>query len=706
MPLTAPLQRFVDDELARSAALAERTVELTMVQLQQPRDGMLSVADREHYHDLIQDLPKRSSAFVHGFAEGLRSAVAADLRRPHGAPPGLSGTRGLQLMDESRVEVDIEISGAAQLIQGAADWEIRELQTFTSALAGQTHVSADTNPLQPLAYARALWDACCAVTQVAAQRSILLRVAAGVMSGQLKMAWAAASTRLESQGVEPSIYRTVVLAPGPLVGRTPSVDVTQPGALEGLLSSMPGSGPGGDETLPRSRGVDGPTPAFEQALMRLESLLQRASATPGTAHAASPQLAEHRTMLLASTQETVDRQIVELMSRLFEAVLSEPRLPPAFRAMIARLQVSMLRVALVDASMLEVHDHPAWRLMNRIGSAAEVHSERADPRSAALLAYCETLVEDMARAPVQDALLYKQNLARLDAFLGEQLREQQARAQPLIDALAKMEQREDLEQQISQRLTEQMAPIRTDAAVRRFVTSVWARVLAEAIQRFGEKIEPATAYLKATDDLLWSLQTPDHPQSRKRLLAMLPGLLQHLRDGLALIGMPPAEQQPLFDALMAVHTEALRPGQSGGEAEPTAQQIVERLRDESVWDPPNRPLFSESLIDLSTLETVPVEALPGTPAPHDEAAARVNALQTGSRRQLFLHGRWTSVQLLWRSPRGQFLVFAGADPLHPHSVTQRALERLSEEGLMKPLDDVSLVQRAVDRLVRKLGSAG
>ena len=37
--------------------------------------------------------------------------------------------------------------------------------------------------------------------------------------------------------------------------------------------------------------------------------------------------------------------------------------------------------------------------------------------------YCETLVEDMARAPVQDALLYKQNLARLDAFLGEQLRE-------------------------------------------------------------------------------------------------------------------------------------------------------------------------------------------------------------------------------------------------------------------------------------------
>ncbi|HUG24571.1 DUF1631 family protein [Piscinibacter sp.] len=704
MPLTAPLQRFVDDELARSTALAERTVGLTLAQLQQPRDGMLSVAEREHYRELVQEIPRQASAFVHGFADGLRSAVEVDLRRPHDTSSGLAGPRGLQLMDESRVEADIEVSCAAQLIEGAADWEMRELQTFTSALAGQAHVSADTNPLQPLAYARALWDACCAVTPVTAQRSILLRVAAGVMSGQMKMAWAAACTRLESQGVEPSIYRTVVLAPGPVVARALRVDVTQPGALEGLLSSMPGGASGDEVPRPRSRGVDGPNPAFEQALMCLESLLQRASAAPGSSPAASPQLREHRAMLLASTQEAVDRQIVELMSRLFEAVLSEPSLPPAFREVIARLQVSMLRVALVDASMLEVHDHPAWRLMNRIGSAAEGHGERADPRSAALLACCEVLVEDMARAPVQDALLYKQNLARLDAFLGEQLREQQARAQPVIDALAKMEQREELEQQISQRLTEQMAPIRTSATVRRFVTSTWARVLAEAIQRFGENTEPATAYLKATDDLLWSLHPPDHPQSRKRLLTMLPGLLQRLRDGFALIGVPPTEQQPLFDELMAVHTEALRPGQPGSEAAPTAHQIVERLRDESVWEPPSRPPFSESLIDLSSLETVPVEALPSAPAPRDDAAARVKSLQSGSRQQLFLQGRWTRVQLLWRSPRGQFLVFAGADPTRPHSVTRRALERLSEEGLMKPPEDLSLVQRAVDTLVNRLES--
>jgi len=83
-------------------------------------------------------------------------------------------------------------------------------------------------------------------------------------------------------------------------------------------------------------------------------------------------------------------------------------------------------------------------------------------------------------------------------------------------------------------------------------------------------------------------------------------------------------------------------------------------------------------------------------------AQMVETMPVGARHQLFLHGRWTRVQLLWRSGRGQYFLFAGTDPLHNHSITRRALERLGEERLMKPLDDVSLVQRSVDGLMQKL----
>jgi hypothetical protein len=704
MTVTAQLLRFVEDELQRAAPLADETVELTIAQLRQPRDATLNPADREHYHELVYSLPKNKPTFIRAFTESLRHNVLADLHGTDAGSPGLAPTsvRGLELMDETRVESDIEISGAAQLISGSAEWELRELQTFTATLAGQTHVTTDTNPLRPLAYARALWDGACAATAVAAQRALLLRISAGVMSGQLKKAWAAACTRLEAAGVEPGLYRTVVLSSGPSIARSaPTHDLTQPGALEDILSSMPAPGATPKpKTGPIARVVTAQSPAFEQALSKIEGLLSRAGPAPS-----APVLREHRAALLANTGETVDRQIVELLSRMFDAVLSDQRLPPAFRTVMARLQVSALRVALIDPAMVQDHEHPVWRLMNRIGSAAETYTRTTDPRWAALLAYCETLVDEMQRAPVQDAQLYRLSLSRLDAFLGEQLREQQTRAQPTIDALLRIEQREDMERQISQRLTEQMVPIRTTAGVRRFVTGGWATVLAESMQRNGEKSEATLQYLKATDDLLWSLRLPDHPQSRKRLLAMLPGLLQTLRSGMSMLGVPEPDQQQVLDDLMSVHTEALRPGKtSTPDKELTPQEIVQRMREETHWDTPSRPPFSDSLIDLSSMDTVPADILPGAQRSQDEALTMVEAMQVGNRYHLFLHGRWTRVQLLWRSGRGNYFLFSGTDPLHNHSITRRALERVSEEKLIKPLDDVSLVQRAVDGLMHKLTS--
>lgn len=702
MTATAQLLRFVEDELQRAVPLADEAVELTIAQLRQPRDAALNPAEREHYHQLLYSLPKSKPAFVQSFAESLRQNVQADLHGADASPSGQapSSARDLELMDETLVEVDIEISGAAQLISGSAEWELHELQTFTATLAGQTHVTTDTNPLRPQAYAKALWDGACAVTSIAAQRSLLLRICAGVMSGQLKKAWAAACTRLEAAGVEPGLYRTVVLSSGPSLGRsTPTHDLTQPGALEEILSSMPT--PGAAEkprTGPIARVVTAQSPAFEQALSKIESLLSRAGPPPP-----APVLREHRADLLANTGETVDRQIVELLSRMFDAVLSDPRLPPAFRTVMARLQVSALRVALVDPTMVQDHEHPVWRLMNRIGSAAETYTRDADPRRAALLAYCETLVDEMQRAPVQDAQLYRLSMGRLDTFLGEQLREQQMRAQPTIEALLRRERREDMEHQISQRLIEQMVPIRTTASVRRFVTGGWAAVLAESMERNGEKSEATLRYLRATDDLLWSLRLPDHPQSRKRLLAMLPDLLQTLRSGLSLLGVPEPEQQQVMGELMSVHTEVLRPGKSSTpDQELTSQEIVQRMREETHWDTPSRLNFSDSLIDLSSMDTVPADVLPGALRSQDETLHLIEAMPVGGRYHFFLHGRWTRVQLLWRSGRGNYFLFAGTDPLHNHSITRRALERLSEEKLIKPLDDVTLVQRAVDGLMQTL----
>ena len=717
------MQSFVDGELARSADLIARTVASVQEQLRQPRDGLLSANERQHYFDLMMALGQNQALYQRRFVESLRAEVMTDTQPAWGGPPS-SGLAGLQLMDEGRVETDIEVSRAIQQIDSVADWELRELQTFTSTLRGQDHVTAESNPLRPQAYAQALWQAASSLPVPPLLQILLLRISATVMGGFLKLAWAAACTRMEAQGVEPSIYRTVVFSTSMVGRRQPEVDVTQPGALDALRRSMPQ-----DEGMPAPRQAAtlsrsaAPTSArsttdLENALFQVEAALNRlpqgipAGASPDQGGMALPRLAEHRASLLATTGEMVDRQIIELLSRLFETILADPSLHSPVRNLMARLQVPALRIALNDPSMLDDHGHPVWLLMARLAGASASYPFPADPRLLALLSFGQALVDHIAAQPQQDTALFRSSLARLNAFFNEQLRQQQVQAQPTIDTLMKAEQAEVLQQQLSTRLLEQMAPLRIHAPVlRRFLGGPWARLLAHAMLNFGEKDEQTLGHLAVVDELLWSLQVPDHPASRQRLVALLPGLLQRLRTGMAVIEMPAADQQEVLDELMSLHAEALRPGGRAApppsdDAELSPEEIMRRLREE-ITPPPeeDRRAFSDSLIDLASMDTVPAELLSeeAPAAPRDDSGHWLARMAPGQRYRIFLNGRWTQTQLLWRSDHRRFFLFAGEAAERTHSITHRALERLREAELVKPIDPLSLIQRAVDAMLRKLG---
>lgn len=627
-------------------ALVDRTVVDTLERLRHPPRGSAPI-DRSHAVALAEALRRHAALFQSTFLAALRDSATHEMEDTSRGGAAFRPTGGLELMDESRIEADIEISRATQLIDSTAEWELRELQTFTSALAGQEYVTPESNPLRPLAFASALWRAAGAVAPQPGQQSLLTRVAAEALAGQLKLAWAAASSRLEAQGIQPSIYRTVLLPPGSVPGGQETT-----GPLGDLLQSLPvGS------TAPPLAG--------------------RVAAAHGA---------------------RTDPRAVELLTRIFAIVQADTEVAAACRGVIARLQVAALGVAAQDRTLLEGPEHPVWQLMDRIAHASAGHPAQDDPRQASLLAFCHATAEEISRTPDADASSFRRACERVDAFLAEQCRGQLRDADAAVQALQRAERRELLQPLLAQRLVQQAAHVRTTPELRRFVTDTWSKVLAEAMLRFGDDAEPTTAYLKTVDDLLWSLQPPDHPQSRQRLVSMLPGLLQRLRDGMALIELPPAEQQPVFDRLMAVHADALRPGSRAPDETATAQEIVQRMRDEVLPAAPT----GDSVIDLASMQTVPADLMHTRPAELDDAPPRVDTFLPGVRQRLFLQGRWRRVQLLWRSEHGSYFLYAGERAGQTHSITRRALERLDDAGLVQPLEARTLVQRTIETLRRQI----
>jgi len=445
------LQAFVDAELGRSADLIARTLAAIQAQLRQSGDALLNTAERQHHFEVAQALAQHHVTFQRRFIDALRDAVVADMAPSAGdaspAPTTPGGLGSLQLMDENRVESEIGLSRAMQEIDAIAEWELRELQTFTSTLRGQEHTTAESNPLRPRAYAQALAQAAGALPIAPTQQSLLLRVSATVMAPLLKSAWAAATSRLEREGVTPSIYRTVVFAQG--VGtRTPAVNVTQPGALDALRRTMPE----GEVTAGASPGE------LDHALSRVEALLSRMPSPPGST-AAAPKLLEHRTSLLATAGASIERQVIELIARLFEVIVSDPGLNPALRAQLGRLQVSALRIALRDHDMLDRHEHPVWLFMSRLVNAASSYPNPGDARLVALLTFSGHLIDDLSVQGQQGASDYTRSLAALDTFLEGQLNDQVDGARKSIETLLRAERADQLQQQLSARLSDQLAPV-------------------------------------------------------------------------------------------------------------------------------------------------------------------------------------------------------------------------------------------------------
>ena len=719
MPIAPALQRFVDDELARAPALIERALTGTRQLLRDGKDSPLPATERSYQFALVEALQVNAGAYQHAFVRSLREDVTETLQEQQGSAGVLPKPgAGLELMDESSVEIDIEISRAMQLIDTTAEWELRELQTFTSTLVGQTHVSAESNPFRPQVYAHALWQAACAATPIPVHRTTLLRVSSGVAAGLLKNAWAAASSRLEAQGIVPGIYRSVVMPSGSVPGRGPAPpDVSTGGAMPALVASMPGGSdamrvsvdkaavaPG---TLPANAALPPETPEFSQALARLEEILRQAPAVaPSAADAAAldKRLLSQRAALLASAGAPGRRQAIEFVLRMFDAFALDPQLPPSFAPAVGRLRASALRVALHDAEMLSSTRHAVWQFLDRVGEAATAAAPATDTRGAAVLGLCQALSDQLAGTASPDAALYRRAQAQLDTLLLNQFKAQLEAAHTTTQTLQLSERRELLEKHLAQRLVDQLVPVRATPIVRRFMTGAWARVLAESILREGEQGPTTRGYIKLVDELLWSVQLPDHPKSRQRLLALLPGMLQRLRDGMASIRLTDAEQTGILDELMSIHTEALRPSTRTDEAALTPEQIVQRMREEVLPASTGHGGFTDSVIDLASMETVPAEMMPSQTDPAaEDPAKRVDALQLSDRARLFLHGRWSRVQLLWRSEQGLFYLFAGEVPTRTHSITRRALERLAGAGLLQPLETRPLVQRAVDAVMRDVG---
>jgi len=469
-------------------------------------------------------------------------------------------------------------------------------------------------------------------------------------------------------------------------------------------------GPGGDA---HPAAAANPLVTQLNRFQKAEANSQPASDNAG---AGKNRLPELRDQLDLKTASITERMTIDVVSMLFEFILDDDQIPEAIRRHIARLQVPVLKAAVLEPDLLHDEAHPARRLLNRLSTAA-VGSDVTTPAGQELAARIERVVNRVLAEFSSDMAVFSLCVREFEEFLGDFLKKDDGHTAKTIEAVESAEKFSVLLTNTTASLCDVLLPLNIDKRVSDFIIMVWPHVLVHAAWHDAENPNAPGLYPQfhaLLSDLLWSIQEKS-AQERAALMRLLPDLVKRLRKALQMIQMPDEEAKQILDSLMEIHTGILRTTPAAGAALPALEELQKEFSrvvvnwERASWGQDEPPQVRESFIDeIFEKHGVKAALNMGGHTQVSSAADREFLFQTyllGTRVAFRApDGSNIAGQLVWVSThRSLYLFKQDKDAALLLYTPASLLEALGEESIV-PMEYAPVFERAVESLLFGAGN--
>ncbi|QKJ67687.1 DUF1631 family protein [Deefgea piscis] len=254
----------------------------------------------------------------------------------------------------------------------------------------------------------------------------------------------------------------------------------------------------------------------------------------------------------------MDAMTLELIALLFERMFDDARLSASIKGLIARLQIPILKVAMLDAGFFANKKHSARVLLDTL---AEITLDAPDMLAGdARYDQIAVIVTQISQQFTDDIAVFDQALVALKALQDAEVAALEDALHSNAQALLQNEMAElatvTSEALVQSRLSQSDMP----ALVRDFLAQYWPLALAQRFGIVGENAPEFIAALKTMDDLIWSVQAKQGADARFALVNVLPGMLKSLEDIAREQGMSDAAAKSFFAELVHCHAAAIRNG--------------------------------------------------------------------------------------------------------------------------------------------------
>jgi len=275
-----------------------------------------------------------------------------------------------------------------------------------------------------------------------------------------------------------------------------------------------------------------------------------------------------------------DKITIDVIALLFDYIFRDPSIPESLRSLFERLEVPILKAALLDRTFFSDKKHAARRLLDHLAAAA-IGATSDEGYRAGFSLVAAGVIDEVCRDFKIDVAIFEGADAKLQEFIEAEQRKAAALLDHDVAAALVSEESEADRTHVRTLIRDKLTGITIPFEVRGFAETIWSDYLTQVRQGEGAESDAWRNGVKILDDLLWSITAKERNAQKTRLAKMVPALIRGLRSGGAVVQVREDRLQPFLEAVYELHIAAIRPqaepspaGESIAATVPTPTKIV------------------------------------------------------------------------------------------------------------------------------------
>jgi hypothetical protein len=290
-----------------------------------------------------------------------------------------------------------------------------------------------------------------------------------------------------------------------------------------------------------------------------------------------------------------DSQTIDVVSMLFDFFFDDEALPAPIKVLIGRLQIPMLKVAIIDKEFFNQKKHPARKLLDSISRASLGWSDNHGDEQP-LIEKIEEIVNFLINEFDQDIGVFEEAFISFENFLTGEVKQIEKAEQALQQQEQKKDQQIQQAQEAAAALIHKLTNKRElSFEVIDFLETTWTSVLFNAYLSLGKSSNHWRNLKRTSTTFVWTLIPKYSEAERVKIIKTIPALLRALSKGMELVKISTEVQNRIFQILAQEHAKIVKQ---------TSKNIVTRVDDTTVWPEDNG---SEALAQAEGID--PTEAI-------------------------------------------------------------------------------------------------